>query len=114
MLAESSRRLLPAGGLSIMTAFVDVRLRGLRVAHKAKLTESESGPFVEHEQPLPVGSPLQVVEEGKEPRPARVVHVVEHEAGAGPPGMRLVWDADAAKAAPPAPTPPAPEPTPEP
>lgn len=78
-----------------MTAFVDVRFRGLRVAHKAKLTEGEGGPFVEFEQPLPVGSPLSVVEEGKAERPARVVRVVEHEAGAGPAGMRLTWDAGA-------------------
>ena len=78
-----------------MTAFVDVRFRGLRVAHKAKLVESEGGAFVEHETPLPVGSPLSVVEEGKEDRLARVVHVVEHEAGAGAPGMQLVWDSGA-------------------
>jgi hypothetical protein len=78
-----------------MTAFVDVRFRGLRVAHKAKLTEGEGGVFVEFEQPLPVGSPLSVVEEGKAERPARVTRVVEHEAGAGPAGMRLSWDAGA-------------------
>jgi len=78
-----------------MTAFVDVRFRGLRVAHKAKLTEGEGGVFVEFEQPLPVGSPLSVVEEGKAERPARVIRVVEHEAGAGPAGMRLSWDAGA-------------------
>jgi hypothetical protein len=65
------------------------------VAHKAKLLESEGGAFVEHEAPLPVGSPLAVIEEGKEERGARVVHVVEHEAGSGPAGMRLVWDANA-------------------
>jgi hypothetical protein len=78
-----------------MTAFVDVRFRGLRVAHKAKLTEGDDGAFVEFEQPLPVGSPLSVVEEGKSERPARVIRVVEHEAGAGPAGMRLTWDSGA-------------------
>ncbi len=78
-----------------MTAFVDVKFRGLRVAHKAKLTEVDSAAFLEHEAPLPVGSLLSIVEEGKEPRSARVARVVEHEAGAGPAGMRLVWDADA-------------------
>ena len=74
-----------------MTAFVDVTFRGLRVAHKAKLTTTDAGPFLEHETPLPVGSPLQVIEEGQPVRPARVTRVVEHEAGAGPAGMRLTW-----------------------
>jgi hypothetical protein len=100
MLARVEPTNSSAGGRSIMTAFVDVRFRGLRVAHKAKLLDNETGVFVEHEAPLPVGSMLSVIEEGKEPRSARVVRVVEHEAGAGAPGMRVVWDLAAVVAAP--------------
>jgi hypothetical protein len=74
-----------------MTAFVDVTFRGLRVAHKAKLTVTDTGAFLELEAPLPVGSPVAVIEDGQAPRAARVDHVVEHEAGAGPAGMRLAW-----------------------
>src|SRR5687768_3924143 len=71
--------------------FVDLTYRGLRIAHKAKLREDGEGSFVEHEAPLPVGTPLVVVRESGE-KTARVIGVVEQEAGAkSPPGMRLVW-----------------------
>jgi hypothetical protein len=111
MLARVEPTNLPAGGRSIMTAFVDVKFRGLRIAQKAKLIEGESDAFVEYETPLPVGAPLSVAEEGKPERRARVVRVVEHEAGAGTPGMRVVWERAASA---PAPQPePEPEPVPE-
>jgi hypothetical protein len=72
---------------------VDLTYRGLKVAQKAKFVPAGGdAAFVEHEQPLPVGSRVTVVREGKPPVEARVVGVVELEAGAkSPPGMRLSW-----------------------
>ena len=80
--------------------FVDVTYRGLRVATRARLTESESGVgFVEVEAPLPVGTKIKLG--GDTTAEARVTGVVEQEAGAkSPPGMRIVWGE---KAAPPKP-----------
>ncbi len=77
------------------TRFVDVSYRGLRVAQRAKL--SESGPtagFVEVEAPLPVGTHVSLAAEGGFAVEATVMQVVEQEAGAkSPPGMRVEWAA---------------------
>ncbi len=71
--------------------FVDVSYRGLRVATRARLTESAPGTgFVEVEAPLPVGTSIKLG--GDTTGDARVTGVVEQEAGAkSPPGMRIVW-----------------------
>ncbi len=71
--------------------FVDVTYRGLRVATRARLTESAPGTgFVEVEAPLPVGTSIKLG--GDTAGDARVTGVVEQEAGAkSPPGMRIVW-----------------------
>jgi hypothetical protein len=71
--------------------FVDVTYRGLRVATRARLTESAPGTgFVEVEAPLPVGTSIHLG--GDTTGAARVTGVVEQEAGAkSPPGMRIVW-----------------------
>ncbi len=80
--------------------FVDVTYRGLKVVHKARFRSEGKGGFVELETPLPVGAIVQIVEtEGAAPKDARVVGVVEHEAGAkSPPGMRLAWESAAVQA----------------
>jgi hypothetical protein len=80
--------------------FVDVTYRGLRVATRARLTESSPGVgFVEVEAPLPVGTTLKLA--GDTTADARVTGVVEQEAGAkSPPGMRIVWGEKAAPARP--------------
>jgi hypothetical protein len=102
------------------TTFVDVTYRGLKVQEKAKLVEDEAATFLESEVPLPVGTTLALVGEAGPPRAARVVAVVEHEAGAQgqPAGMRLLWG-EAVVTPPvvipvPEPPPPAPEPAAEP
>jgi len=73
------------------TAFVDVTCRGLRVAHRARFQPGpDGGGFVEHEAPLPVGTPLVILADGQAPRAACVVAVVEQESGArSAPGMRV-------------------------
>lgn len=82
------------------TRFVDVSYRGLRIAQRAKL--SESGPavgFVEVEAPLPVGTRVSLAAEGGFAVEATVTAVVEQEAGAkSPPGMRVEWAAPPAAA----------------
>src|SRR5262250_2807688 len=80
--------------------FVDVTYRGLRVATRARLTESAPGTgFVEVEAPLPVGTSIKLAGDATED--ARVTGVVEQEAGAkSPPGMRIVWGEKAAPAKP--------------
>jgi|SRR5215470_10853476 len=80
--------------------FVDVTYRGLRVATRARLTESAPGTgFVEVEAPLPVGTQIKL--SGDTTEDARVTGVVEQEAGAkSPPGMRIVWGEKAAPAKP--------------
>lgn len=80
--------------------FVDVTYRGLRVATRARLTESAPGTgFVEVEAPLPVGTRIKLG--GDTTADARVTGVVEQEAGAkSPPGMRIVWGEKAAPAKP--------------
>jgi len=80
--------------------FVDVTYRGLRVATRARLTESAPGTgFVEVEAPLPVGTQIKLG--GDTTEDARVTGVVEQEAGAkSPPGMRIVWGEEAAPAKP--------------
>jgi hypothetical protein len=85
--------------------FVDVTYRGLKVALRAKLTESSpTSGFVEVDAPLPVGTRIQLADGGKV-TDARVVGVVEQESGAkSPPGMRLSWG-DAVAAAEPRSTP---------
>jgi hypothetical protein len=79
--------------MSLEGRFVDLTCRGLRVAQKARLTpESESAGFVELEAPLPIGTRVQLTGDGDFRVEARVVKVVEQEAGAkSPPGMRLDW-----------------------
>lgn len=74
------------------TRFVDITYRGLRVAAKAKLVEqAPMTGFVEVEAPLPVGTQVTVVD-GEQSVAARVLAVVEQEAGAkSPPGMRITW-----------------------
>lgn len=81
--------------MSLETRFVDLTLRGLRIAQKARLNlESPSVGFLEHDAPLPIGTRVSVVGEGDFRVEARVVNVVEQEAGAkSPPGMRLDWTA---------------------
>jgi hypothetical protein len=76
--------------------FVEVRYRGLRLAEKARFHEAPDGGFVELEAPMPVGTSLAIVV-GSGPdgeKPARVIGVVEQEAGAkSPPGVKVAWDA---------------------
>ncbi len=75
--------------------FVDLTYRGLQVAQRARLLpDGPDGAFVEHEAPLPVGARVTLVRDGRPPTEARVVGVVELEAGAkSAPGMRLSWGA---------------------
>src|SRR3989304_342277 len=51
------------------TACVDVTCRGLRVAHRARFQPGpDGGGFVEHEAPLPVGTPPVILPDGQAPR----------------------------------------------
>jgi len=64
------------------------------VATKAKLIESSPGDaFVEVDAPMPVGTLVRIITFGSDaPIDARVVDVVEQEAGAkSPPGMHILW-----------------------
>lgn len=85
--------------------FVDLTYRGLKVASRVRfVAEGAEGAFVEHEAPLPVGARVALVRDGKPVVEARVVGVVEQEAGAkSPPGMRLRWGAGKAETIAPAP-----------
>lgn len=86
-----------------MADFVDVTYRGLEVVRKARFQPEADGGFVELAAPLPVGATVTLLPETGEPRDARVVSVVEQEAGAkSPPGMRLRWRAEEAAPAAPA------------
>jgi hypothetical protein len=79
--------------MSLEPRFVDLTLRGLRVAEKARLElESPTVGFVAHDAPLPIGTRLLVAGDDDFRVEARVVKVVEQEAGAAsPPGMKLDW-----------------------
>jgi hypothetical protein len=84
--------------------FVDVQFRGLRLAQRARLLpRGDTAGFVELETPLPVGTVVRIVEDGGMSIEARVVAVVEQEAGArSAPGMALDWaPAPAVEPAPP-------------
>jgi hypothetical protein len=72
---------------------VDVTYRGLKLAEGVELV---NGDFLPVEAPLPVGTLVTVTTRGGEPRPARVLAVVEQdEPSTSRPGMKLSFSVEA-------------------
>ena len=82
---------------------VEVTYRGLRLAQGARLEpDGDTAGFIELETPMPVGARVTLIDEHGVAVEARVVSVVEQEAGArSPPGMRVDWRVEAQAPAPP-------------
>jgi hypothetical protein len=60
---------------------VDLSFRGIKLARGARLDDQGDSAFVTYETPLPVGSKVVVDVPGSGPREARVVGIIEQEAG---------------------------------